>query len=417
MQNTSNAYEIFVPGGMPKFTYIERSEKEIIKKIRKSKHNLCKIVTVTGQTKSGKTVLVKKEFPSEDSSNIWINAGSITNEDDIWDRVIVKLGGWTSTEESSGSGASTMVGANVSGTINALVAKGGGGASLNHTDSSQNSQKTSRAISSKSTATTLISSKKPNIIIDDFHYLPKETQASFVRAVKELVFDGICVILIAIPHRRYDAINVEKEMTGRVENINIPVWSVDELKEIPVTGFNLLNMSITSQTVEELASQSIGSPHLMQEFCRAVCDGNDIFDRSEEHLSIDNIEQSLFRGIADSYGKSMFEKLAKGPRQRTDRIVRTLKNGEGVDIYRAVLLALAKMKPGVQTIEYEELRGYIKEIVATSVPQAHEVSRVMEEMAKIAAKEQGAVPVIEWEKEDRKLHITDPFFAFYLRWR
>lgn len=417
MQQPSNAYEIFVPGGMPRFTYIERSEKEIIKKLRKSKYNLCKIVTVTGQTKSGKTVIVKKEFPTEELTNIWINAGSITTEDDIWDRIIVKLGGWTSTEESSGTGTSTAVGANASGTINALVAKGSGGASLNHTDSSQNQLKTSRAISSKSTATTLISMKKPNIIIDDFHYLSKETQASFVRAVKELVFDGVCVILIAIPHRRYDAINVEKEMTGRVENINIPVWFDEELKAIPVTGFNLLNMTLGGEIIEELANQSIGSPHLMQEFCRAICDEKDIFETVDNPLSINTIDPSLFRGIADSYGKSMFEKLAKGPRQRTDRIVRTLKNGDSVDIYRAVLLALAKMKPGVQTIEYEELRGYIKEIVATSVPQAHEVSRVMEEMAKIAAKEQGAVPVIEWEKEDRKLHITDPFFAFYLRWR
>jgi len=27
-----------------------------------------------------------------------------------------------------------------------------------------------------------------------------------------------------------------------------------------------------------------------------------------------------------------------------------------------------------------------------------------------------STPVIDFEDEEKKLHITDPFFAFYLRW-
>jgi hypothetical protein len=37
-------------------------------------------------------------------------------------------------------------------------------------------------------------------------------------------------------------------------------------------------------------------------------------------------------------------------------------------------------------------------------------------MAAIAATDQSSTPVIDFEETDRKLHITDPFFAFYLRW-
>ena len=59
------------------------------------------------------------------------------------------------------------------------------------------------------------------LIIDDFHYLDRKIQGSVVRALKSLVYAGHPVILIAIPHRRYDAVRVEKEMTGRVHDVPI----------------------------------------------------------------------------------------------------------------------------------------------------------------------------------------------------
>jgi hypothetical protein len=37
-------------------------------------------------------------------------------------------------------------------------------------------------------------------------------------------------------------------------------------------------------------------------------------------------------------------------------------------------------------------------------------------MTTIAATDQSSTPVIDFEDADKRLHITDPFFAFYLRW-
>lgn len=52
------------------------------------------------------------------------------------------------------------------------------------------------------------------LVIDDFHYIPQDVQLSIVRGLKDLVFDGVGVILLAVPHRAYDVVRVEKEMTG-----------------------------------------------------------------------------------------------------------------------------------------------------------------------------------------------------------
>src|SRR5262249_49355683 len=51
-----------------------------------------------------------------------------------------------------------------------------------------------------------------------------------------------------------------------------------------------------------------------------------------------------------------------------------------------------------------------------NVPQMHEITRVLKYMSEIAATDQSSTPVVDFVEVDKLLHVTDPFFAFYLRW-
>lgn len=71
----------------------------------------------------------------------------------------------------------------------------------------------------------------------------------------------------------------------------------------------------------------------------------------------------------------------------------------------------------MKKINYETLNGVIREIVhSEDVPQDHEVTRVLEKMAEIASKDEMSVKVLDWDKFEQILHVTDPFFAFFLKW-
>jgi hypothetical protein len=209
-------------------------------------------------------------------------------------------------------------------------------------------------------------------------------------------------------------------MNGRIKNISVPSWTEDELMEIPTKGLPLLNLEAAPTVTSFLAKEANGSPHLMQEFCKQICLMSDIRETAPgKHLLKNTFEFDytvIFRDVANELGKNIFEKLAGGPRQRADRKKRKLIDGSEVDIYRVVIYAIAGLKPGVSTIEYEEIRGSIKKILNDDLPQAHEVSRVLEQMAKISAMDDSSVPVIDYEKNEKRLHITDPFFAFFLKW-
>jgi hypothetical protein len=406
---------VFVPGGMPEHTYVPRTNRRLEERLSAAKDYLCKLVTVTGMTKSGKTVLTNKVFPREES--IWIDGGAVGSEDDFWSYILDEISGYTDigledTEESAHG---------IHGSIEAeggvpLVARGRGqlGSSFGRTRGKRQSQ--SLTLSPRAAAVSQLQKVCIPLIIDDFHYLDRSFQGNIVRALKPLIFQGVPIILIAIPHRRYDAVKVEREMTGRLEPISVPTWELDELLQIAHEGFPLLNVDVGDTVCERLAGEAYGSPHLMQEFCRALASMHGIQETVQKSCRMNNIPDPLFSQVAEHTGKVIFDKLAKGPRQRRDRIQRQLKDGGTADIYEVILLALANLQPGLETVDYESLRSSIREIVVETVPRAHEVTRVLEKMAEIAASDEASTPVLDWEKEDQKLHITDPFFAFYLKW-
>lgn len=412
--------DVFVPGGFPKHTYNPRATQRLENRLSQVLENLCKLVTVTGHTKSGKTVLVRKIIPREES--IWVDGGAIGEEDDFWNTVLDQLGEvFQSREESKSVGTSAAISGGGKAEANFIIAKGeataGGTIGATRTDTSASS----RTVSTKVSALRGLRSSKVPLVIDDFHYLPRNLQGSLVRALKPLIFDGQAVVLIAIPHRRYDALKVEKEMTGRIWSVEVPIWNNMELEFIPTTGFSKLNRNSSEALVDALCEESIGSPHLIQEFCRSLCHKLEIVDDtlSQQLIEVEDEKlKSVFSETAETIGRPIFEKLARGPRQRSDRIPRQLKSGKTVDIYGLVLHGLAHIKPDLITLEYEDLRSAIREVLAdeSQSPRLHEIARVLKHMSDIAATDQSSTPVIDFDEEDKRLHVTDPFFAFYLRW-
>jgi len=234
------ASKVFVPGGMPQHTYIQRAGRHLEDKLSQTKDNLCKLLTLTGSTKSGKTVLANKIFPRTNQSSIWIDGGTISSEEDLWKTILSELNGYDSIEQSIEKGQTY----DLFGEIEAeagipLLAKGKGKAGTGLSTGKSSSTTKSLKLSYKAAAITQLRTAELPLIIDDFHYLERSYQGNIIRALKPLVFEGHAVILIAIPHRRYDAVKVEREMTARLENVSVPAWTTEELSQIPNIGFPL----------------------------------------------------------------------------------------------------------------------------------------------------------------------------------
>lgn len=277
------------------------------------------------------------------------------------------------------------------------------------------SQTKSRTVSSASSAINQLVEYLRPLIVDDFHYIDKSVQQSIVRSLKEPIFEGLPVILIAVPHRAYDVISVEKEMTGRVKPLPIPAWQMGELEKIAELGFKALNVGCSASLVRKMAKEAFDSPHLMQDFCAALCKANNVRETQTSLFKLEEPDdwQTFFRDMASDTSKLAFERLGIGPRQRTDRIRRTLVNDETCDIYGAVLFAIASTGPQTK-LSYEDIRTGLRTVLSDEIPQAHEVTRILDKMSEIAKNEIEGEPVVDWDGSH--LYISEPFFAYYLRW-
>lgn len=408
--------DVFVPGGLPTYTYNPRESRQLERSIQESTTNF-KLLIVTGPTKSGKTVLVNKVFPR--SENLWIDGGSIGTEDNFWELIVSELGGYTEEEISNGEDTQYTIAGVTEVEGNLLLAKVNAGLSGTVGTTGKNEYLQRRSMSNKSKAISLLQEIKVPLIIDDFHYIPKPVQKLIVRALKAPIMYGVPVICIAIPSRKFDVIDVERELTGRMDSVEMPVWDTEELALIAKNGFSTLNVEIDEKIIYYLAGEAFGSPFLMQDFCRAVCRNNEIevsqSKKTAISIALKNATE-IFPDIANNSGRSMFDKLKRGPRTRTDRKPRKMKTGETLDIYGVVMEALKHLKPGVETITYDMLRANIREVLADDLPQHGEIARVLEKIAEISYTDASSTPVIDWQKDDDILTITDPFFAFYLRW-
>lgn len=408
--------EVFVPGGLPKHTYVPRADRQLERRVGAAKANLCKIVTITGATKSGKTVLARKIFPRD--SCVWLDGGTVRSLDDFWELTTDQLKLVVEEARAVSKGSGAEITGDLTGKASIIVAKGSATVGAKKT-SSRGSTVTSKVHTSRrGEALRALKERMVPVVIDDFHYIAREVQGQITRILKPLVFEGVPVVYLAIPHRRFDAVKVEREMNGRVSIVQVPPWESSELHQIAQLGFPLLNIEPEASVSDRLAAEAQGSPHLMQEFCKTTCLRSELEETSPERLKIvkEFPFDQVFHEVAQDLGKNIFDRLARGPRTRTDRKARVLRTGREADIYKVVLIALAELQPGVSTVEYEPLRTAIRGILNDTLPQAHEVSRVLEQMAKISSTDESSVPVIDYEKDERRLHVTDPFFAFFLKW-
>ena len=256
------------------------------------------------------------------------------------------------------------------------------------------------------------------VIIDDFHYIPPEVQTQIIRSLKNPIFEGLRVVLLSVPHRAYDAVKVESEMTGRVQQLKIPLWRKGELIEIAEKGFPLLNVTSTREQNKALADESYGNPQLMQEFCESLCKSNNIRETARDITPIKFTPSmaDFFKGITERItSKNDYALLLRGPRQRTDRLKRRFVDGSEGDIYAAILRALANTGPAMETM-YEQIRTQLRSVLDENIPQLHEVSRVLAQMELISSYSEGKPRLIEWDKDSATLYILDPYFAFFLRW-
>ncbi len=410
--------DVFSPRSFPQNTYIARkfnAYETIDAKFKKALAMKGNLIFVVGASKSGKTVLCHSVISKDKIINL--SGSQIVTRKDFWDHIAeqiplsdeVTVSNATSRADSTESTDGFTAGVNVLGlTVGANV-----GSNSLFTSNSQSQVTTTNVRTERQITKYLIDNSKV-LVIDDFHYIAKDVQLYIARILKTELFNGLNAVIVSLPHRSDEAITLNSDLTGRTTTIEIPSWTCEELREIALKGFSLLNINVSEEQVNLLARESISSPQLMQDNCFALA--YRIVDCNFTVVTNELVKQAFFE-TASNYGhyNRLVEAIRRGPSRGSDRRKEYVTFGSSVDVYGLMLLAL-KADPPVTKISVDELKDRLKRILSDgdAVPNTSTLSATINKIVTIV---KGIMPDLDaLEYKEKYLYILDPFLLFYMRW-
>ncbi|MEE9587533.1 MAG: hypothetical protein V3V97_05875 [Hyphomicrobiaceae bacterium] len=407
--------EVFIAGGEPTVTYNPREDVALEAALEDYLDAPYRILSVTGPTKSGKTVLCRKVIPEQ--QRILISGGDISDEEDFWSQIIDELHAPTQFRETIGSSQDTSVRFTGQTKFSWLLPFSFGG-SRERTRSDDS--KTARTIvrNAKKAAIEGIQEENRILVVDDFHYIDKETQRRIILSLRTPIFEGLRVIFLAVPHRGFDVERAEPDMAGRVEQLEVPSWKNEELEHIAEEGFKALNIDPNSNMFSQFAKNSFGNPNLMQELCRKICSRKGI--RKTSPTTVD-IRMSRYESFFEEEAKPNYDLkkiISDFNSSRKERVTRKLEfEGREIDgdVYSVLFLSIRGILPN-KDIRFEKIVDEVEGVCIDDAPKPHEISRALSRMHEIANKDPTRPHILEWDSEIKELHVMDAKFAFFLKW-
>ncbi|PWK14859.1 hypothetical protein [Tumebacillus permanentifrigoris] len=409
MPRAHKSNEIFKPGTYPEHTYVIRQSRNgtYDSLLEEALDTAGFLTSIVGPSKSGKTVLCENVIGSD--KMILLSGGDFKKGVDFWTTVSNTIGLPLETESTDAN--TNEVQGSIKGKL--FIAEGTGSAKHASTQSYK-----AKMVTGKDRVIEEFVTNEFVLVLDDFHYIDKELQLDIAHQLKDAIRKELRAVVISLPHRADDAIRKNSDLNARMNFINIEPWSAEELIEIPLTGFRKLGIEICNEFAARLAKESITSPQLMQSIClnlsRVLNVDKDPLVNTVGDATL--LDRAYRKTTSHMEYRDVINKLESGPPSRgKQRKNFQLQNGRTVDLYEAIIEALAQDPPTI-SIDLEGLKERITKIINTdsSKPENRKLKDTLTQIQGIISSNGELYKVLEWK--DDKIYILDPYFLFYFRW-
>lgn len=412
------AVDVFTPSEFPLHTYVSRDDDRLEQRLKDALDTPAEVVSVSGPSKSGKTVLIERVVGADNL--IPITGAGIKSPDQLWDRILDWIDAPFSSGVSTTLGGGARVGAGIKGEVGVpFVAKGGIEGSVAVEGSASRTKTEARERRGMTQVIEEVADSDFVVLIDDFHYMDRSIQSEVARQIKAVAAAGVKICTASVPHRADDVVRGNPELRGRVRSIDLDYWHDEELAAIATIGFSVLNVEVSGSALKKFVRESSGSPQLMQALCLQTCfeSGVRTACKSTQVLTLD--EAAVERVLEETSTRTDFASLVRnahnGPKTRgTERKEFDFRDGSRGDVYRCVLLAIAADPPCL-SMPYNALSKRIQSVCVSETPQSASIYQACSQMAKMALEMYPDQRVLEWDEDDI-VEIADPYFLFYVRW-
>lgn len=249
------------------------------------------------------------------------------------------------------------------------------------------------------------------IILEDFHYLPVETQREFAVALKAFHENSrlsFIVIGVWLEENRLTVYN--GDLTGRLLPINADKWDRGELEKVISLGEAMLNISFAEDFKEELLTSCYESVYIVQETCHQCCIANNVTKTQVQQKSIGNKEEcvNLIRHVVNQQGgrfNSFLTQFSEGFQSTILEMHKWL-------LYPILIADDEKLNNGLTQLE-------IRNTLQSVHPKKEElnsgnVTQSLQSVSSLQIKKSIKPMILDYDETNLRLNIVDKSFQIWL---
>ncbi len=212
-------------------------------------------------------------------------------------------------------------------------------------------------------------------------------------------------------HHAVDLAYANPDLVGRISQIDLSTWNEDDLKKIVIQGTEYLKVEVPNNVVDAIAKESAGLPIVTQDVCYQLFVDKGITELKQGETEVLFRVKDAYKALHDvavtNYQfEAIYERLITGPRIGARKY----------NTYELVLSTFTQ-DPLTFSLKRHEIDERLKEmhLPPEESPPPASVNSMLGALENF--QENIGSKLLEWSKIEQRLHILEPSFLFYLRWR
>ncbi len=411
-----NISDIFRTVGQPTVTYVQRNSglfEGLLNRALDERGQLC---LVTGPSKTGKTTLYREVLSKREEIPLVIACDKKTSTELVWRQALEAVDFERAVSQASKNTTNKSLEVEGSGQLGwkwlaGVSAKFKGAFGKQATE--EEVKEKIIAAAGPDLLIPVLQNSNYVLIIEDFHYLMDEEKTLLFQQWKRFIDNEVTVIVLGTTHRAIDIASSNKDLVGRITQIDVGNWSAPDLKRICVQGFGHLKIFFPDSLATILSLEAAGLPIIVQRVCLELLSSQGIaaiaqvsaatptFDHHSLRLSLHNVARQRYSQLENYYNI-----LIKGPREKS----RKYKTYE-------LVLACFTLDPISFRLSKANIHERIRKlkIETSEIPPPPSVNSTLGALRKY--QERRGIELLEWRPKEDILYILEPVFLFYVRWR
>jgi len=248
------------------------------------------------------------------------------------------------------------------------------------------------------------------IVLEDFHYLPEETQKDFAVALKafhESSAFSFIVIGVWIDENRMTQHN--GDLGGRVISVNVDKWDEDDLRRVISAGAELLDVEFDPSFIDAVVRSAMDSVWIVQEACKLACEAAGVFQTQNGKTQVTGDGVALVKQVVDSDSarfNGFLTHFADGFKATR------------LDMYRWLLYAVVTADPGSleSGISYNEISKVINAAHPEEKINLGNITLSLAAISTLQVNKLAVKPIVlDYDQTARRLAVVDRSFLVWLQ--